>query len=82
MFEVRNKMVDIPSNFPSKYTNIECEFGEAENMEHMYNCEKLGKRPDMSYEKIYNGNIQEQIRVFETFTEKISERESQKSKLL
>ena len=60
-------------NFPSKYTNIECDCGEAENMEQIYNCEKRGERSDTSYENIYKGNIQEQIRVFETFLEKSKE---------
>ena len=82
LFEVRNQMVDIPSNFPTKYTYNKCDCGENENMEHLYQCETLGKKPKLSYEKIYNGSIQEQISVFEIFIEKMNEREKQKSEML
>ena len=78
MFATRKKMVEISTNFPTKYTNNRCECGEIEEMVHIYNCEMFVKLP-IPYEKIYNGNIQEQIEVFKKFEEKMSEREKLKN---
>ena len=33
MFEIKNKMLDICTNFPTKYPNNKCECGEIETME-------------------------------------------------
>ena len=49
MFAIRNKMIDIPSNFSSSSEKIECLCGEIENMEHVYKCEKEVELP---YEKV------------------------------
>ena len=72
-------MVEISTNFPTKYTSNKCECGEIEEMEHIYNCEMFGKQPKISYKKLYTGNIQEQIGVFKQFEEKMNERENLKN---
>ena len=42
MFAVRNRMVDIKSNFKQKHEKqIMCICGQYETMEHIWNCEKL-----------------------------------------
>ena len=42
IFEMRNKMSHIPSNFSSENENTyECVCGEKENMEHIYKCRYL-----------------------------------------
>ena len=72
MFEIKNKMLDISTNFPTKYPNNKCVCGEIETMEHIYQCGLFGLLPEISYEKIYNGSIQEQIKVFRSFEKKMS----------
>ena len=71
MYEIRNKMVDIPENFSSDTIETQCLCGEREVMSHIYYCDifsenKCGK---ILYEKIYNGNLFEQIEVYQRFEE-------------
>jgi hypothetical protein len=44
-------------------------------MEHIYCCETKAKLP---YEKIYNGNIEEQISVYKIFEENLKKKEMNK----
>ena len=76
MFGIKNKMLDISTNFPTKYPNHKCEYGDLENMEHIYQCEIFGVLPKIPYVKIYNGSIQEQIEVFNSFEKKMRERDN------
>ena len=64
LFEIRNKMLDIPSNFSSSKLATKCYCGDTLDMKHIYECEKEVILP---YEKIYNGNIEEQIEVYQQF---------------
>ena len=54
IFEIRNNMTNIKSNFCSENENIEkCVCGKKENMEHLYSCKELNdKEPEVKYEKI------------------------------
>ena len=67
MFAIRNRMVNIKSNFKQKNEKQMCICGQIENMEHIWNCEKLSsdKNEERNYQKIFNGNIREQIQIFE-----------------
>ena len=38
IFEIRNHMVDIPTNLSSSKICVKCSFCENENMEHIYQC--------------------------------------------
>ena len=63
LFEKRNRMTAIPYNFGQKEEKCIC--GEIEDMQHIYNCEIINAiKPELSYEKIYNGNLKSQIEVF------------------
>ena len=63
LFEKRNRMTAIPHNFGQKEEKCIC--GEIEDMLHIYNCEIINAiKPELSYEKIYNGNLKSQIEVF------------------
>ena len=65
MFEIRNRMVDIPANFGNSEI---CICGNEENMSHIYSCEYLNmKEITSAYEKIFNGNLSEQIEIFRRF---------------
>ena len=76
LFEVRNKMSDIPSNFCARESNeSKCPCGATENMEHVYYCKYLNKKiPETSFNEVYNGNIFEQRQVLTNFEENIEVR--------
>ena len=63
LFSIRNRMVDIPDNFPKGKTEFKCICGEKENMSHLYKCELLRQKKEINleYEKIFNGTINQQI---------------------
>ena len=46
-------------------------------MKHIYNCEKLSEKSEYKskQEKIYNGNIAEQIQIFQTFRINLEKKE-------
>ena len=78
LFAVKNRMVEIPANFPNpKIENI-CICGEKEDMKHIYQCETIndGEQPVLKYEKIFEGNICEQIEVFRKFERNIENRKN------
>ena len=77
LFSIRNRMVDIPSNFPKSDEKSLCFCGEQENMKHIFDCEILneGNKTSEKYENIFNGNIGTQIRIFRKFEENLKKRE-------
>ena len=72
MFEIRNRMVNIQSNFSSK-NETRCECGKTEDMVHIYECEIFcdNKQPTIPYGQIFNGNLNEQILVYTKFSENL-----------
>ena len=63
-FEIRNKMVDIPANFPKTEVDAFCFCGSAEDLKHIYECEIYESEKHITEcEKIYSGNIFEQTEV-------------------
>merc|ERR1712208_232329 len=69
IFEIRNRMVNIPANFKSK-SEEKCKCGDIEDMSHIYECEILSiknNQTKIAYKKIFNGNISEQILVYRRF---------------
>ena len=76
MFAIKNRMIDIPSNFPKSKSESFCVCGNIENMTHIYNCEMLNNdEPNFKYDKILNGNICEQIEIFRRFENNLKKRE-------
>ena len=77
MFAVKNRMINIPANFPKPKMEYKCYCGEKEDMKHIYNCEinNDGKQPSLEYEKIYTGKLTEQIDVFRKFENNCERRE-------
>ena len=75
MFAVKNRMINIPYNFSSN-SEVKCVCGNLENMVHLYECDLFNKekQPEIPYVKIYNGNLKEQIEVFNKFTENMDTR--------
>ena len=83
LFAVRNRMIDIPSNFSSN-CEAKCECGVIENMKHIYECKilNMNKKTTIPYENVYNGNLQQQIEVYRRFKENLIRREQLKEKLI
>ena len=63
LFEVKNRMIKIPINFPKNNMKNNCYCGKEETMEHIYNCEIFnnGTENILEYNKIYKGSLSEQI---------------------
>ena len=80
MFAVKNRMIDIPANFPKTNMDKKCVCGKIEDMVHIYNCEVLdNKQTNLQYEAIFMGNITQQIEVFKRFEENLEKRENIKT---
>ena len=78
MFAVKNAMINIPANFTSK-NETKCECGKLEDMQHIYECEQLNnKTPEISFRKIFVGNLRQQIEVFKQFAHNMKNREKMK----
>ena len=73
MFSVRNRMVDIKSNFKAGKIEIKCICGQKETMEHVWNCKLVNDEAYQkeNYEQIFNGNLTQQVRIYEKFNEKL-----------
>ena len=73
MFAIKNCMIDIPANFSSK-SEFKCQCGKREDMVHIYKCELYNceKQPRIQFEKIYNGNLKEQIEVYNKFKQNMN----------
>ena len=81
VFGMRNRMIPIPSNFPSKEINCKCFCGQIEDMRHIYEseCWETGYN-EFPYEKIYSENIIELKKVYIQFKVKFEIREEFLSK--
>ena len=82
LFEFKNKMTNIPNNFPKSDVKTICYCGSIEDMEHIYQCELINTKSDdniLPYQKIYSGNINEQIKVFRKMENNLKTRENMKT---
>ena len=76
IFEMRNKMTNIPSNFTKKETENKCKCGENESMEHIYSCKTLNRKEiETKYENVYRGNVNNLKKIVQRFEETMLERE-------
>ena len=66
---MRNRMVPISNNFPSKQNENPCICGEPDDdMKHIYSCKMLNtENPNITYEKIFENDVKNQKIVFERF---------------
>ena len=82
IFSIRNRMVPIQSNFKTNTSSETCVCGHSENMEHIYNCEKL--KPEKSsiripFEEIFENDIQKQLEISRQFFKNFEKREKLKT---
>ena len=77
VFEMRNNMINIPSNFKSEKENTTtCICGVIGTMMHIYNCEKLNKeKPGEKYENSFWNNVKKIKYVLQRFGENLKVRE-------
>ena len=74
LFAIRNKMINIPSNFGK---TVKCICEEIESMSHIYECSKMSKEEKtINFEKIYNGKLREKVIVLEKFRNNMKIREN------
>ena len=69
IFEMRNKMTNIPANFPrtTKFEN-KCICEHNENMEHIFYCTKLNNTEiRVKYENVYQENINKMKTILHRF---------------
>ena len=60
IFSIRNRMIEIPANFPIRNIKEICQCGTEENMKHLYICEYLNNDSENEkpiFEKIFEENI-------------------------
>lgn len=85
MFLIRNRMLDIPSNFSSnknknKNNEFNCFCGNFKDMKHIYECQLLNiEEPSEKYEHIFTGNIEQQIIVLRRFDNNFEKHEKYKN---
>ena len=48
IFAIRNKMIEIPNNFPMGNKETNCSCGEKEEMPHIYYCEQISENRKLS----------------------------------
>ena len=77
MFSLKNRMVNIHENFPSKGLDKMCKAGcdTEETIQHIYMCDKYDyKHIHTEYEHIYNGTVTEQTHIYKIMKKKLEER--------
>ena len=76
MFELRNRMKNIPDNYPSKHKEkSNCICGEKETTEHIYNCMKLDNTEiKVKYENIFEGNVRNMKIILNRFERNMNKR--------
>ena len=80
LFEIRNRMSKIPSNYGNKEAKCIC--GAEENMPHIYSCNSINNiKPEISYNEIYNGNLINQIYTFKRMENNLKIRENIKEQI-
>ena len=79
MFSIINRMVKISYNFPQNNRIDLCNCGEEETMEHIYICKILNnEEPNIPYNKVFIGNIGEQVSILRRFLTNMKQREQMK----
>ena len=77
IFEIRNRMTNIPNNF-SRKNDVKCLCGQTEDMEHVYNCKILSSEEvNVKYEKIFEENVDNLKTILKRFEQNMNNRDKQ-----
>ena len=80
IFEIRNRMLPIPANFPLNKNVEKCWCGEDEDMRHIYMCKYwTSEKEKTAYEMIFSEDVSKQNEVYKQFELNYSRREQFKS---
>ena len=76
IFAIRNKMLNIPSNFVTREKNeSKCICNEQETMRHIYECDLLNEeKADVKFEHIYEENILKQKKILKRMEYNLAEK--------
>ena len=79
IFSMRNRMIQMSSNFSSEKEKVTCQMGcnEYENQQHIYDCYLYNEKNHnnkISYKLIYKDNIINQLKILKTFKENLEKR--------
>ena len=76
IFEMRNKMTQIPNNYLNGEKKVKCVCDMVEDMSHIYECKILntGNEIKVKYEEIYRENIVKQIEILRIFENNLEKR--------
>ena len=70
IFKLRCQVTEVKKNFKRKYVNLECRAckSEEEDQKHLIRCKILNQKvEDLEYEKIYNGTVEEKVKIARKF---------------
>ena len=70
IFAIRNRMILIQSNFKTNRKAETCACGLSENMEHIYNCERLETEQTCIrtlFKEIFENDIKKQVEISKNF---------------
>ena len=78
LFEIRNKMTNIPNNYKSRNQKIKCWCGEDEEIEHIYSGKILNKNEkiEIKYEEMYRNNLKKQMQILRILEKNLERRKS------
>ena len=77
IFEMRNRMTNIPANYSEKSVNI-CVCGQIENMNHIYECKYLNnEKIEVNYSNIYESDLKDMKIIVNRFETSMKEREKE-----
>ena len=74
IFKIRNRVTDEKENFKGMYDSTECFFcKEEESQKHIMECKIINKNKNIenipNYEKIFETNVKEQVKIAKKFIE-------------
>jgi hypothetical protein len=79
IFEIRNRMLLIPANFPSSKDHDKCLCGEIEDTKHIYLCKYWSNESEKTqFEMIYTDNMSKLVQVYKQFNKNYKRREGYK----
>ena len=81
IFRIRNKVTDVKENFKGMYDSIECFCcKEDESQKHIMECKFIYMNQNIenipNYEKIFETNLQEQVKIAKKFLENMKIRKT------
>ena len=76
IFNVRNRMIYLPENFPLKQKTTNCACGDLEDMRHVYTCTYWNtEKEEIEYDRIFTDNISQLAKVYKRFQQNYQKKE-------